>query len=65
VRNCFFFQITQEKNNDAIDEEDDDMDYDDPETGDFPKILHSIFKLCLSLFLVKNPLENHFELKRA
>ncbi len=32
-----FFQITQEKNNDAIDEEDDDMDYDDPETGDFPK----------------------------
>ena len=29
----FFFQITQEKKDDAIDEEDDDVDYDDLETG--------------------------------
>ena len=28
-----FFQITQEKKDDAIDEEDDDVDYDDLETG--------------------------------
>ncbi len=30
-----FSQITQEKNNDAIDEEDDDLDYDDLENGEF------------------------------
>ncbi len=30
-----FLQITQEKNNDAIDEEDDDLDYDDLENGEF------------------------------